>query len=354
MPQNWQTSLAIESSISLTRIYPEDHANLSPAKTLSSQEHPLFQVQAVQSFAPSVAVIPQGRVWADALNIAVLNVNNQIISELSQGCGEIIFSIEKRARPQSISGRIALLSVQFGLVYYHWILDVLPRFHLLSQLGYLFNTIDGFVVNQYDYPYEKESLELLGIPQNKIIESRTLSAIQTTELIVPFWPSQPSIKPPIWAIKFLRDTFLPYALAGSSFRSDCLYISRKNASCRRLTNESEVINLLQKYHFKAVQLEQFSLREQIAILQQARTVVSAHGSGLTNIVFCNPGTKIVEILSPIWINSCYWHLSSLSGLDYYYLLGEVDEESVSTSVNRQDFRVDLSALAQVLQLAQIS
>ncbi|MGL5080082.1 MAG: tetratricopeptide repeat protein [Microcoleaceae cyanobacterium] len=353
LPQDWQTTLALEPTLSYTQIYSGATIYLASVKPKLGQEHSLFQQREARCAEALVVNIPQGRVWADSLNISILTSNNRIITELSTGCAEVILSSETLTKPRNIQGRVAFLSVQFGLVYYHWILDVIPRIHLLSQMGYDLNTIDWFVVNQLYYPYEQESLELLNIPKKKIIESRYIPHIQASELVVPFYSSRQCIKPPQWAIKFLRKVFLPLALEVSDCNSRRIYISRQQASYRKLINEGEVIDFLQGYGFQSIQLELLSQKAQVAWMKTAKVVIAAHGSGLTNIVFCEPGTKIIEILSPVWVNPCYWHLSSLCQLDYYHLFGEVVISLNQVSANQQDFRVDLSALIQIIQLTDI-
>jgi capsular polysaccharide biosynthesis protein len=51
-------------------------------------------------------------------------------------------------------------------------------------------------------------------------------------------------------------------------------------------------------------------------------VVGAHGAGLANLLFCTPGTKVLELFAPRCVNLCYWVISNHAGLNYHYLLGE--------------------------------
>jgi hypothetical protein len=45
-------------------------------------------------------------------------------------------------------------------------------------------------------------------------------------------------------------------------------------------------------------------------------------SGLTNLVFCRPGTGIVALFPPTYINPCYWVLADHLGLRYHACWGE--------------------------------
>ena len=74
-----------------------------------------------------------------------------------------------------------------------------------------------------------------------------------------------------------------------------IYIRREDANYRKILNESELIEKLKKNDFKVINTSQYEIFEQISIFSNAKIVLSTYGSGLANIVFCNPGTKIYEI-----------------------------------------------------------
>ena len=78
-----------------------------------------------------------------------------------------------------------------------------------------------------------------------------------------------------------------------------LYIIRKNTSYRNIFNEWDVSQKFKKNGFQIIDLNNLEIWNQIELFSSAKTIVSATGSGLTNIVFCAPGTKVFEI-SPIY------------------------------------------------------
>ena len=66
--------------------------------------------------------------------------------------------------------------------------------------------------------------------------------------------------------------------------------------------------------------------EQIRIFSQAEKIISPHGSNLSNIIFCKPGTEIYEIgpefnsnLEKFFENR-YKYLAEVNGLKYYRFL----------------------------------
>ena len=81
----------------------------------------------------------------------------------------------------------------------------------------------------------------------------------------------------------------------NNLKKEKIYITRQNSAVRNLINERDVFNKLKKSGFRMIDLNNFNVFEQINLFSNAEVIVSATGSGLTNIVFCNEGTKIIEI-----------------------------------------------------------
>jgi capsular polysaccharide biosynthesis protein len=83
-----------------------------------------------------------------------------------------------------------------------------------------------------------------------------------------------------------------------------------------------MLDVLAAYGFRIVKPEQHPVYEQAQIFTSAQVIVSPHGAALTNLVFCQPGTKVLEIFSPQYVNPLYYILSNQMELHYSYLLGE--------------------------------
>jgi capsular polysaccharide biosynthesis protein len=242
-------------------------------------------------------------------------------------------------------------------MYFHWMFDVLPRLDLLRRSGIDLNEIDGWVVS-HDLPFQQETLQHLGIPASKILETQQYSHIQADELIVPSFPAVPAWMPK-WACEFLRSSFLRLNRdKEEQKKGDRLYISRRLTTNRRVINEAEITEFLSHLGFQIVTLESLSVLEQAALLASAEAVISPHGSGLTNLVFCRPGTKVIELFSPKFVYPCYWLVSNLVDLEYYYLVGKIAEgeflhQLFYPNPRLEDISVDLGELKQLLSQARI-
>jgi capsular polysaccharide biosynthesis protein len=335
----------------------------------------LEQAPKIDSGWPFVVTIPDGRAWVapqknswvicDAM--AVITPDNYLLGDLSRnypwflpGCPDqeraehSIFEQENIAPVEKITGRVALLSSLAGHVYYHWMFDILPRLELLRRSGIKFKEIDWFVVNSLSKPYQQETLNLMGIAQDKIIESDRHSHIQASELIVPSFPGYLDWVPE-GTIKFLRETFLPQINSNQNNQNHSkIYVSRARAKNRRLVNEIEVSQLLTKLGFVTVFLEEMSFLEQVKTFANAKMIVSPHGSGLTNLVFCSPHTQVVELFSPNYIRTDYWMISQQLDLQHYYIVGQNFSCSSLRNLMYQnalteDIFVSIDALKLVLQ-----
>lgn len=296
----------------------------------------------IQSRLPFVVTIPDGRSWiAPQKNswiicdsIAIMTPDNYLLGDLSRyypwflpECPyqerheHSVFELERLPSLEKIPGKVAILSGLAGHVYYHWMFDILPRLKLIERSQIKLSEIDYFVVNSLSKPYQQETLALLDIPPSKIIESDRCSYIQGEELIVPSFPGYIDWVPP-GTMQFLRQTFLPQVSAAKNNLNKKIYISRAKAKTRQIINDLEVSQLLTSLGFQIVFLEEMSVLEQVAIFHNAEVIVAPHGSGLTNLVFCVPHTKVVELFSPNYLRTDYWMISQHLQLQHYYLVGD--------------------------------
>jgi Tfp pilus assembly protein PilF len=329
---------------------------LWPPKTYNNSLHSYFRWEIYQNPETFVTWIPSGRAWGDSYSTAVINSEGRFIDQLCQGSASTLAISEKLPPPTPLEGTTAFLSVRGGNTYYHWMADLLPRVKLLQLAGIKLETVDFFVVNSRHLPFQRETLNLLGIPNQKIIENSQFPHIKTPNLVVPSLPGDVGLMSP-WTCQFMRESFLHKAATQGLQTPDLIYISRRHASYRRILNEDETIARLSPYGFVPIVLESLSFLEQVALFANAQAIIAPHGAGLTNTVFCNPGTQLIEIFSPEMVSVNYWVVSNMIGLDYAYLIGEnLDEYKTPTSIPRryynhplyEDIVVNLDSLVNLM------
>ncbi len=301
------------------------------------------QTQIVDPPDTFVAIVPEGRAWTMPQEswwrvceaIATITPDNNLLADLSReypgqlpGCERHeparhrLFRLDRLPEPERIDGTVAVLTGLSANVYFHWMVDVLPRVEILRQAGLNLHEIDYFLVNQCQSPFQRETLQQLGIPLDRLIESDRHPHIQARQLIVPSFPGYLGWIDPR-ALAFLRQEFLPKATRPQTGKSpEYIYISRGNAKYRCLLNEAEVVELLEQIGFVVVALEELPLLEQVALFAGAKAIVAPHGSGFTNTLFCQPGTIAIELISPNYQRHYFGAIAQALDLQHYYVAGD--------------------------------
>ncbi len=94
-------------------------------------------------------------------------------------------------------------------------------------------------------------------------------------------------------------------------------ISRRQNMIRSVLNGAEVAESVIKMFPEAeiVFLEDLKFFEQVNLFNRAKVVIGPHGGGMTNILFCKPGTSIIEFQLP-GQGIMYRHIAHVLGLRY--------------------------------------
>src|SRR6185436_7043976 len=74
--------------------------------------------------------------------------------------------------------------------------------------------------------------------------------------------------------------------------------------------------------------EGISLAEQVKIFSSAQILLGIHGGGLVNLLFMEPGGKLIELRKKEGgtSNTGYWHLADSVDQSYYYYNGIPDSD----------------------------
>ena len=316
-------------------------------------------------------IAPQKNDWLICNTIAIITPDNYLLGDLSRfypwrlpGCdrqdlrSHPLFSLEEMPPLETIEGTVAVLSGLAGHVYYHWLIDLIPRIGILSRSGIDLSKIDWFVVNSLQKSFQKETLQALGISLDKVIESDRHPYLQAKQLVMPSFPGELDW-PNQGTINFLRQTFLTPEIYTHKNYPDRIYISRAKSQHRHLINELEVIDCISRCGFVPIFLEEMSFREQIALFAAAKAIIAPHGSGLTNILFSQPETQIIEFFAPRYRRSDYLIISQQLQLKHYYLIGENFDcypirELMYESAITDNILINLDDLQSLLKFAGIS
>ena len=300
-------------------------------------------------FEMFVGSIPNGRSLFDYG--VVVSPDHRLLSDVSwEGYGQISQPFNHPAMQlfylppiRHIAGRVAVISSLSPNNYYHWMFDILPRFGLLQRSGLV---PDYYLINDQTQ-FQKDSLERLEIPLDKVLNPRTWTHVEADELIVPSLLGPPfQNTPQIQACRYLRSIFVPKCTARKAHRA--LYISRADAKSRRVANEIEIQEELLANGFEVVCLTDVPLFQQIEMFAEARIVVGPHGAGLTNVVFSEPGSVLIEFVPEGWKIDCFEILARNVELKYRSII--CAESNVSPFQSRlNDHFVDRTVLRQLIR-----
>lgn len=125
-----------------------------------------------------------------------------------------------------------------------------------------------------------------------------------------------------------------------------LYICRDDAPNRPLRNEAEVMRLCVNRGFHVVRLAALPVMDQVALFAGARRIVAPHGAGLGNLLFCRPGTRLLELHMDRYVNWCFRRLAATMEVRYGCVIGRA--EPGDGSVHARAWSLDLDQLAAAL------
>jgi capsular polysaccharide biosynthesis protein len=254
------------------------------------------------------------------------------------------------SKPIYLKGMIAYLSDPQPSNYYHWMCGTLPL--LRTYQSYLdLDAIDYFYVGQFHLTgFHQESLARIGININRVIQKactadRMLAAI-TTRFV--------QLNDPISreAFFFTRNLFADVVTQHSSSPRTRIYVERGNVSRRRVINEDQILALLKKYDFEPVTMDGKSVSEQAEIFSRAEAIVAPHGAALTNLLFVQPYTTVIELLPEGYINNCFFVVASYAESNYFYLQGESTTTS-HLNAHSLDLQIDIQKLEKLCRMAAL-
>ncbi|RYG74981.1 glycosyltransferase family 61 protein [bacterium] len=243
-------------------------------------------------------------------------------------------------RLQQTDETVGVIASYWGEGYFHWFFDALPRLELLQRSGI---EIDKYIVNA-EFEFQRESLRMLGIPEEKWIVAQPGHHLEARQLVMPSLPARMGYLPRR-SSEFLRSLMLPKEAPQQRKR---IYISRQKAARRKLLNPQEIEPLLESYGFEAAFLEEMGVEEKAELFAGAEAVVALHGAGLSHLVFCPPEIPVIEMFSPHYFQPCYWNLASDNDLRYGFLLGE-DIGGGGGPNDHPDIKIDPAKLETALE-----
>ena len=208
-----------------------------------------------------------------------------------------------------------------GNNYFHFIFDIIPKIYLLTAKKKL-DKINYFYLTS-PKKWQIKILKTLGIKENNILSSKIYNHIFADEIYAvdhPWYESgfvQYNLnKIPDWIVNYNRKIFLGNKNKKFTRR---IFLDRSNSKYNhcQIENIGELTKIIKKNKIKTCKPELLSFKNQINLFNSSSIIIGAHGAAFTNIIFCNPGTKVIEIMPSDHPNQKCKRISKILNLRYY-------------------------------------
>lgn len=237
--------------------------------------------------------------------------------------------------PRRLAGTSFILAGATGPNYYHWLIDCLPRLAIAKHAEIDLDAIDHFLVMNRPPAFVFETLSACGIPASKCVSMHSKEVLECDRLIATELPT-PFDRYPDWVIRDLRGLLAPRDHAEPK---RLVYLSRKDARGRRVTNEAELVSRLAPMGFEVTTTSGMSVRQQTELFAGAKIIMAPHGAGLTNILFSAPGTTVIEFYDPTYNVDCFQRLGAVLKQKYLRLKCDPADPSSALPPQQQDMLV---------------
>ena len=220
--------------------------------------------------------------------------------------------------------------------YYHWLLGFAYKVRALEQYRTLTGNDPTVLIESEAPSWVDGSLDLLGVDLGECVRWEG-GTEYVDSLVVPSHNirSEPNYRPSVRECEWISERMRQNANART--RNDKrVYISRADATDRYVSNEADVIEMLDEYGFTSYELSELSVAEQVRLFARADVILGAHGAGLVNMIFSDSPT-VIELIPESRPKPFYFALASELEYDYSYRICESDDSAnISVNLNTLD------------------
>lgn len=229
--------------------------------------------------------------------------------------------------------------------YYHWLVEGLLSLDVLSRALGVDSKLKIALPKSMDIAAvfdHRETLRAVRLDRYDIVEVAA-ELIKVQEAI---WVDNDLVESmPALCLKDFQQRISALYAGLRSPRNRRLLVARKGPT-RTIHNIEQVQAFLSRYEFETVYLEGMSMVDQILLFQSAEFVIGAHGAGLANLLFCEPGTKVIELMPSVEMRPFFWFISEkldlVHGLQF---CTPVPDQNFQAAIN-----VDIAKLQALLRM----
>jgi len=235
--------------------------------------------------------------------------------------------------------------------YYHWMVLILTRVAVLLDRGELEHRRLLLPMELPDWMMT--SLELIGLPKDRMLRYTAAQEVLVDEAWIVGsveYAAASLIKP------LQRRLWAAAGVTPNASRSGPpVWLSRRRQPLRHLANTDAVETLAQQLGFQVVAPESLSLKDQIRLCAEARTIAGPDGANLTNLIFANPGTPVLGLVNENNNYPTFVDLCAVMDLPQRWLFGRADPRKAWWGFPHEPYEVELAALEnELLRLVAVS
>lgn len=228
--------------------------------------------------------------------------------------------------------------------YGHWLLDSMSRLSVIKE--YMPNVLDECDYIYSDFPNFNDVNQMLktaGLKEKIIKVEASYQCLTFEKIYRPSLfgaPTQHDRK----ALDCLKNLFSKPITA----KGDKIFILR-NSAIRKIKNQNEVLSLVTSLGYKVVDIRKE--KNPIQVFQNAKIIVSPHQALLVNTIFCNQGTRLLELMPSAHCSKWYLSCCKFSNMKYEVLVceSEKNKNDYFYVCSESDIVVDIVLLEKILK-----
>jgi capsular polysaccharide biosynthesis protein len=232
----------------------------------------------------------------------------------------------KTPQQRSVGIKCSLVN-NYSHVYYHWLVDILPKVQGVELYESVTRDEVKLIIPPEPSTWMIESLKLLGYDLGDWeIWSGGREHIESVLIVS---RRKDRHVPRRSSISWLRDRLCQGIVTNRTSKQphDRIFVSRRDANWRNIINLCEVLEIVKSRGFKEFIPTDHSVAEQIYAFSKANFIIGPHGSNLANIVFSSD-CIIYEIFGESVRSPDYRVLSNMLDLTYFYSKAETRNQGI--------------------------
>lgn len=229
--------------------------------------------------------------------------------------------------------------------YFHWLTDAMQRLSVSSKFHEEYPIL--LTANFKNLDFIKDTLKLLN-KEYIILKQEKEYLVKELILSERVSPAGNYKKEIIMDVSNDLKKSINYDNSDKQFEK--IWISRQNAPKRKISNFDIIKPILINNGFEILEYESLTLEKQISISNNCKVLGGIHGAGLTNMLFMNQGSTLIEVRAEEDAkNNCFFSLASDLEMKYYYFLAR----TIDNDFYSGDYELDSDSFNKFLNSLKV-